>query len=76
MNPVFHAISVAKEQVLEIEARYPGYHAELVNKLVEVIAKQEEGLSDQKRRGEVTAIVTSFGSAVAARSDEAQRDET
>ena len=69
MSSVLHAIGIAKRQVLEIEARYPGYHADLVNKLVEIITKQDEGLSDQKRRKEVAEIVTSFGSAVAAREE-------
>lgn len=66
MNPLFHAIGVVKEQVQDMEHRYDGYHVDLVNKLVEIIAKQEAGLSDQKRRSEVKEIVTAFGSAVRA----------
>ena len=67
MNPVLHAMTVAKQRVLEIDARYDGYHADLVNKLVEIVTKQEEGLSQQKRRSEVADIITTFGSAVASK---------
>ena len=67
MNSVLHAVAVAKVRVLEIEARYGGYHADLINKLVEIVAKQDEGLGDQKRRREVADIITSFGSAVASK---------
>ena len=66
MNPLLHAISVVKGQVNDLDERYDRYHADLVNKLVEIISKQEAGLSDQKRRAEVADIVTTFGSAVAA----------
>ena len=69
MNPVLYAMSVAKQQVRDIELRHEDYHRDLVNKLAEVIAKQQEGLSDQKRRTEVADIVSSFGSAVAAKTD-------
>jgi hypothetical protein len=70
MNPFLHAVTVAKQRVQEIDARYDGYHAELIKKLVEIISKQEEGLSDQKRRREVADIITSFGSAVASKRDD------
>ena len=65
MNPILQAVVVAKQQVSDIEVRYPTYHTELVNTLVEVIHKQSEGLSDQKRRVEVSQLVNAFGSTVA-----------
>ena len=69
MNPVLQAMKVAREEVQEIEARYSNYHADLVTKLVEVITKQGEGLSEPKRRKEVADIVTTFGRSVAVLGD-------
>ena len=69
MNPVLHAMNVVKGQVQDLEERYEGYHVDLVRRLTEVIAKQEAGLSDARRRIEVREIVVSFGSAVAAREE-------
>ncbi|GEM_PF-2105170 len=67
MNPILQAVVVAKQQVSDIEVRYPTYHTELVNTLVEVIQKQSEGLSDQKRRTEVSQLLDAFGSTVASK---------
>jgi hypothetical protein len=67
MNPVLQAVTVAKQQVCDIEARYPAYHTDLVNTLVQVIQTQAAGLSDQRRRTEVGQLIDAFGSAVAAK---------
>ena len=67
MDPLLHAIGVIKEQVQDTEQRYDGYHVDLVRTLVEIIAKQDAGLSNAKRRLEVTAAVTVAGGAVATR---------
>jgi len=64
MNPDRQFASVAESQVLNCPARYPEYHADLVNLLVKVVATQSEGLSDQRRRTEVLAVVESFASTV------------
>lgn len=67
MNPILQAVVVAKQQVSDIEVRYPTYHTDLVNTLVEVIQKQGEGLSDQRRRAEVSQILNTFGNMVASK---------
>lgn len=67
MNPILQAVVVAKQQVSDIEVRYPEYHTELVNTLVEVIQKQTEGLSDPRRRAEVSQLIAAFGSTVASK---------
>lgn len=67
MNAISQAVVVAKQQVSDIEVRYPSYHTELVNTLVEVIQKQGEGLSNQKRRTEVSQLLDAFGSTVASK---------
>ena len=67
MNPIRRAVTVAKDQVGRLEQRYPEYHGDLVTLLVQVVAKQNEGLSEKRRRGEVKGIITGFGSSVAAK---------
>ncbi len=57
-------LEVATEQVAEIEERYPGYRKDLVERLVEVLRKQSEGLTQRRRRPEVDAIVGSFAQQV------------
>ncbi len=57
-------MEVATEQVGDIEERYPGYRADLVERLVEVLRKQSEGLSQRRRRPEVDSIVESFAQEV------------
>ncbi len=58
-------LEVATEQVAEIEERYPGYRTELVERLVLVLRKQSEGLTQRRRRPEVDNIVEAFAREVA-----------
>ena len=60
MNPDRQFTAVAKREVLNCAVRYPEYHADLVRQLIQVVAKQTEGLSDTTRRKDVTAIVENF----------------
>ena len=57
-------LEVATEEVAEIEERYPGYRTDLVERLVAVLRKQAEGLSQRRRRPEIDAIVESFAQQV------------
>jgi len=59
-------LEVAGEQAGLVEERTPAYRASLVRCLVEVVATQDEGLSDKGRRDRVAKIVEAFGSKVAA----------
>lgn len=65
MNPR-RVAEVAGEQALLTDERYPGYRAEVVRSLVQVIAAQAEGLSERGRREKVTKVVEALGIRVAA----------
>ena len=70
MDPITKVIEVMRDHVQDVEERCDNYQSDLVICLIEVLKKRDEGLSDTKRRKEVTEIVEAFGNAVAAK----QRD--
>ena len=51
---------VAGQKAVDIEERYPGYRVDLVTRLVEILRKQGEGLSDRNRRSDVLGIIEAF----------------
>jgi len=57
---------VAGEKAVTITVRAPGYRADLVRALVEVLQVQREGLSEKGRREKVGKVVEGLGSRVAA----------
>ena len=60
-------VEVASERVLAITERVPGYRAELIGVLVDVLKVQSEGLSEKGRRDKVGKVVEGLGSRVAAK---------
>ncbi|MGD9715444.1 MAG: hypothetical protein AB7V46_25830 [Thermomicrobiales bacterium] len=64
MNPA-RLHEVAAEQAGLVPERYPTYRADLIRCLVDVLAAQEEGLSDRGRRDKVSRVVEAFGAKVA-----------
>jgi len=67
MDPITKVIEVMRDHVQDVEERCDNYQSDLVICLIEVLKKRDEGLSDTKRRKEVTEIVEAFGNAVAAK---------
>jgi len=65
MNPK-RLVDVAGQQAMLIDEKRPGYRADLVRCLTEVIAVQAEGGSDRGRRDKVSRIVEALGSKIAA----------
>ena len=64
-------VEVAGEKALMITERVPGYRAQLVRGLIDVIQVQSEGLSDKGRRDKIGKVVEGLGSRVAAELGEA-----
>lgn len=63
-------IEVAGQQATHIHERYPGYRRDLVQRLVDIVAKQGEGLSNRLRRERISEIIDAFGAKVAAQQQE------
>jgi hypothetical protein len=59
---------VAKQQATLTDERYSGYLPDLVACLLNVIACQSQGFSDKGRQDQVSKVVDSLGTKVAASS--------
>lgn len=60
-------IEVVRAQAVNIVERYPDYRAQIVRRLVEIIGKQREGLTEKGRRTQVASVIDAFGGEVAAK---------
>lgn len=58
-------IEVAGEKAMLIDQRYAGYREDVIRGLAQVLAAQNEGLSEKGRRDRVSKIVDALGVKVA-----------
>lgn len=62
--------AVAAEAVLEVPERYPGYREDLVRQLMGILRRQDEDVGQNTRRSEIRRLLESFGTQVAAKTQE------